>query len=375
MRRFSSIVLVSLLAGAVGISGCSGSSKDKSSSVNGLPSSTQGWATIISSAGKTISNPAYSGGVTNGQTSGPFSLFFLDSNHAFTAGHLGEILETSNGGNSAGGLPSTPTAGDIYAIAALSTSEIWVAGKDTTNGGASIWKTTDGGSHWSLEVNTITIFSEGTSYLDRIEAFVITSSRQVAAVGGMTSGSQGFVLGRTSSGSWSALLQTADTDRFYGIEAVSGNANTLVITGDGGVIRTTSDMGAHWSNVASGTLNSLYKVKCQLTTCYAVGDSGTILKTTNGGAHWSSLNSGAHAQLASVAIGPSGGVWSGGLGGVSSSFITHSPDGGSTWTQQTTDASCGIMDLVMVSDTVGWAACANTASNTGALLYTSSGGN
>ncbi len=135
-------------------------------------------------------------------------------------------------------------------------------------------------------------------------------------------------------------------------------------------------MGSTWASPASGTTSNLFKVKCLGTTCYAAGSSGTVLKTSNGGTSWTSLPTGSSATFASVAISPSGsGVWIGGNIGTGS-IIMYSANGGTSWTTQATGAgaTCIVQDIVMLSDLVGWAACANTASNTGALLYTNSGG-
>ncbi len=196
MKQSTRVALAAGAFASLGLMGCSSATSSPSSSGSGpLPTATTGWATIISSAGNIILPSAYSGGLTDGATAGPSSLFFLDSQHAFTAGHLGEILMTPDGGESSVGVGS-PTSGDLYAIAALSPTEIWVAGKDVS--GASVWKSTTGGATWTKEVNTAAFFG-GMAYLDRVQGFVITPSRQVAAVGGLTNNSA-FVLGRDSLG-------------------------------------------------------------------------------------------------------------------------------------------------------------------------------
>ena len=50
-------------------------------------------------------------------------------------------------------------------------------------------------------------------------------------------------------------------------------------------------------------------------------------------------------------------------------------DSGSTWAAQTSNTTYPVQGIWMVSETIGWAVCSNTASNTGAILKTTTGGN
>lgn len=340
-----------------------------------LPSITKGWSTILSSAGTVVSDK--NGGASNGKTSGPFSLFFLGDDTGWTAGNLGEILYTTDGGSSATLLKS-PTSGVLRKIMALSSNEIWIAGSDSTNNGYSIWTSTDAGSTWSLETNTKTQFPDRSfSYDDRFQSFVMTSTRQIFVAGSIT-GSGAIIIGRSSSGTWSTLYnQNSASDRLYSIAFVADDSTKLLAVGTKGAILSSSDSGVTWKLKTSNTTETLFDVTCAKQTCLTVGSGGTILKSKDSGDTWTALNGGTTVDLVVAFMTTDGLIWVGGdvTSDSGNATILYSADGGTTWNAQTTSAACIIQDIGMLSDKVGWAACANTASNTGALLYTNNSGN
>jgi hypothetical protein len=69
-----------------------------------------------------------------------------------------------------------------------------------------------------------------------------------------------------------------------------------------GVMLKTTNAGASWDSLTSGTTNSIFSVHFPVDaqTGYAVGDMGTILVTTNGGGTWVSQVSGTTNHLGSV---------------------------------------------------------------------------
>ena len=97
------------------------------------------------------------------------------------------------------------------------------------------------------------------------------------------------------------------------------DANTVVAVGDAGTIVRTTNGGAAWSTVASGTTYNLNGVCfATSTTGWIAGANGVLLKSTNGGANWASDPSGvtgtfrAHsailvaAGIRALAVGDSG---------------------------------------------------------------------
>src|SRR4051794_9242407 len=95
-----------------------------------------------------------------------------------------------------------------------------------------------------------------------------------------------------------------------------------------------------WTSQTSGTSKTLFAIDMiSPTTGLAVGASGTILRTTDGGAHWAPVDSGTSADLHGV-TGFSFGCGSGGNGPCfwvdgAGGTIRFSSDGGSTWCAQT----------------------------------------
>src|SRR5215472_14149316 len=69
-------------------------------------------------------------------------------------------------------------------------------------------------------------------------------------------------------------------------------ADTMVAVGDLGTIVRTTDGGATWKRIASGTTAGLLAVSFpDIDTGFAVGSQGTILRTLDGGATWTLLAS------------------------------------------------------------------------------------
>ncbi len=133
------------------------------------------------------------------------------------------------------------------------------------------------------------------------ERGVAFPSASVGYAVGAASGATPWPAKWLPSNAWGAtntFFKTADGGRTW----VPSNSDMLAIActsasacvevGDGGRIRTTSDSGATWKDVASGFDKALTAVKCpSATVCYAAGDRGNLFKSADGGATWSHLQS------------------------------------------------------------------------------------
>ncbi|MBX6326040.1 MAG: hypothetical protein IRY93_08375, partial [Chthoniobacterales bacterium] len=105
------------------------------------------------------------------------------------------------------------------------------------------------------------------------------------------------------------------------------NSGTGFVVGDGGTILKTTDAGATWAPLASGTSSALYDVYFfDSTGGVAVGEQGLILRTTDGGADWQSVISGVSDSLRSISFSGSAGICAG-----DSQDILYSTDGGASW--------------------------------------------
>jgi hypothetical protein len=152
-------------------------------------------------------------------------------------------------------------------------------------GSAGIVYRSSNGTTWT-PVSTPT-----SSFLYRIWG---TSASDIFATG-----TNGAVLHSTNGTIWTqgTIPAGSSTTTFFGVAGVPGGPFFAV--GAGGAILRSSDDGASWSSVASGTANNLNGVSCgSATDCIAVGDLGTAV-VWNGSA-WSPMNSGSPRRLKAI---------------------------------------------------------------------------
>ena len=147
--------------------------------------------------------------------------------------------------------------------------------------------------------------------------------------------------------SWVEIMNATGSPVVWSDSAVVAEGYAV---GDGGTILKTSDNGAHWSSINSGTSVALHAIRFrEPDTGYAVGDHGTILKSLNRGRTWTPLNSRTTVNLHSVTVTnpatASKYVWIAGDSGT----ILASSDRGRTWNQP--DAGAGTTKNLWSIDT------------------------
>jgi len=98
---------------------------------------------------------------------------------------------------------------------------------------------------------------------------------------------------------------------------------------------------------------------------WAVGDSGTITHTTDGGGTWTVQASGTMLRLNDVAFVDANNGWVVGECGA----IAHTTDGGWTWTFQSSDTGYSLNGVAFVDANNGWA-----VGDYGMILHTADGG-
>lgn len=337
-------------------------------------STDSGWSVVATSG--TVKT-GFQGGATDGTVTGSFDIYILpsDTNVGWAVGNLGEVLKTTDGGSTSADQTAFPSSSIQRSVRGVSSSTYWVSGADSVNGGSSIFATTNGGTTWSVQYNTVT---DGTlpartlTGSDRINQMDFSSSTLGWAAGGL--GSNVNIIWKTTNGtSWSVVYNKSTSgtnDQLQSIFFVDTTNGYAV--GNTGVILKSTDAGATWTQQTSGTTENLYEVRCYTNAdnCFIAGGTGTILKTTNGGTTWTALSSGTTKTLAALEMVGTSKIWVGGDDGT----ILYSSDGGSTWKAQTSNTLFHVQSIFMVSESVGWAACSYTASNQGALLKTTTGG-
>ncbi len=130
------------------------------------------------------------------------------------------------------------------------------------------------------------------------------------------------------------------------------NANTGYGVGYSGKIVKTTDAGATWSYLTSGTTGNLYSTYfTDANTGYAVGASGLILKTTDGGSSWNSLTSGIVSSLFGVYFTDANTGYATGSSGV----ILKTTDAGANWSTLTTGATSSFYSAYFTDANTGYA--------------------
>ncbi|MBI4211489.1 MAG: hypothetical protein HY540_02520 [Deltaproteobacteria bacterium] len=373
---------IGMCCAAVMMVGC-GSSSSSSTTVG-----SSGW-TVVASSGETVSGTDFigsdqrnllaTGGVTQNQISGYYDIQFLSSNSnvGWAVGNLGEVLKTTNGGSNASLLAFDGSDSILRGVFPMTENKVWIVGRDSVNDGASIFATTDGGTTWSVQLNTKQEYpnviggGERSEYnQDRINSVVFLDENTGFAAGGLGDNSN-VILKTTDGTNWTSVYRdyTVGTDdelhKIFFVDSTTGYA-----VGNQGAIVKTTNGGTSWTVQASGVTADLLDVICSSgDRCLTVGDSGTILGTLDGGTTWTSITSGTTQDLAAIE-GAGDKAWVGGYNGT----ILYSSNGGTTWTSQTTNTTYPIQDIYMVSETVGFAVASGNATNTGAVLATISGG-
>lgn len=351
-----------------------GTGTSSSSTSTTSTTSATGWSVLASSGEEVVANPEFSGGATDGQVAGSFGAFMLSEDIGWTVGNLGEVLASSDGFDSATYFSNFPSSSILRSVFGVSQSEFWIVGRDTTNDGASVWVTADGGSTWTVEVNTATSYTgRSITTTDRLNEVLVNSDDRVLVVGGLGDNTA-LIVGRDTVGDWFELYRDSPSgtdDELNGVAVINDDPDLLVVVGNTGVILTSSDAGVSWTARTSGTEEYLHDVACGGTTCFAVGNTGTVLQSDDAAVTWGTVSVGSTESFATIFIRPtSDKIWIGGSNGT----ILYSSDGGTSWSAQDSNTTFPIQDIFMISDDVGLAACSNNTSNTGAILKTTTGG-
>src|SRR5262249_26476607 len=139
--------------------------------------------------------------------------------------------------------------------------------------------------------------------------------------------------------------------------AILLDSGTGFVVGDTGTILKSTDAGATWTPLTSGTSATLHGVYfLDPNDGVAVGDSGTILRTTDGGGAWQSVASGVKDSLRSVAFSGTNGICGG-----DSQDILYSTDSGASWQiSQSGFLGGGFLGAQMMSATTGFVAGQNS---------------
>ena len=241
---------------------------------------------------------------------------------------------------------------DLLGVDFVDANHGWAVGDIDPRGvGGAVFRTTDGGRHWTplaarTEVSTSVRFIDQRTgwiagFAGRIDRSddgglswrpqrpergreVFNSIWAVDAQCAWAAGVNGLGVRTTDGGStWIPMSLGAPVD-FWSIRFVSPERGWAV--GDGGVIVSTSDGGATWTPASSGTARALYALALvSPEVVVAVGEGGMILRL-DGGTKWTPVKSPVGAALYAVAA-RGRTVWAVGAGGIT----IGSDDEGASW--------------------------------------------
>lgn len=303
-----------------------------------------------------ISAVSYSQGWFIQQTFSPAqslqTIRFWDANTGYTTAPLYNgsnfcIHKTTNAGVNWVDQNAGYTAMRFMAMYMVHPDTVYMSGNDGT-----IIKTVNGGANWT------TVFTEATLQL---WGLYFTNSFT-----GYTSGSSGRIMKTTNAGvNWVNLASPTATslNSIYFL-----NENTGFISGYAIALKTTN-AGASWVNMNAPFISGFENFReiyfFDENNGLYVSDAGRIGKTTNGGANWNIIPSGTSESLFSVKFTDAMTGYACGNNGA----IIRTTNGGDNWSTQTSPLNEILTDVWFTSPTTGY-----ISTWSGKVLKTTNGG-
>ena len=280
------ISLESSTAYAVGKSGTVWKSVDAGQSFVQLKSQTKADLNSVAARGQQVSIGGQAGSVLTSSNGGSswtvsknaeqlalLSVAYNSSNQAYLSGEDCSITDNT------GSLKTTVTPpDDLLAISFSGNTGVAVGEK------GKIIRSSDGGNSWQM--------------VSEVKAPVLQASQQVDSEVGYAVGEQGAILKTEDAGAHWQAVATGKVADLYGVHFSSASMG-VVVGAQGMMLRTTD--GKSFSQVNTGTSQTLRDVHSSAGLWLAVGDGGVILSSSNGSS-WQSRSSGTAANLKAVYV-------------------------------------------------------------------------
>lgn len=200
--------------------------------------------------------------VTSQPTQEFWDLDFSDDNNGYVVGYNGQVLKTTDGGATWTHKPNFGT-GTYRDIDVRSETLAYLALH-----GNNLQKSTDGGMTWvNMSYPTVAVHLFSTYFVSDDTGF---------ATGQPVAGQPGYVLKTTDGTNWTNTALGNAGQIFNRVVFV--NNTTGFIVGNSGKIFTTTNTGGSWSEMISGTGNTLRNFDFSSNVRIAVGDGGTIMR-------------------------------------------------------------------------------------------------
>lgn len=210
-------------------------------------------------------------------------------------------------------ITQTVPADNLYGIYFLNSSTGYISGD------AVFYKTTNGGNTW--------VDPGGPVRLHRGIYFTDANT-------GYTCSGVGALDKTTNGGAAWTVLSSGTTQNLNNIKFA--DASTGYVSGYNGTMLKTTDGGSSWSLLSTGITDHLFALAViNADVVYAGGESGKLIKTTNGGTTWSNLTSGITGRITNFSFLNA----NTGTGSANGNFIIRTTNGGSTWVSQVSPLS------------------------------------
>jgi len=171
---------------------------------------------------------------------------------------------------------------------------------------------------------------------------------------GWACGELGAIQTTTDGGATWRMLQTGSLRIFYAVTAV--DEKQIWIAGAAGLVLHTVDGGQNWGEQPSGVTQALRAIRfVDARLGWAAGANGTILSTTNGGTRWQKQDSGTSATLNDLFFVSAREGWAAGDRGT----LLHTTDGGATWQDESLNTHANLNRLFFIAPNCGWAVGGN----------------
>lgn len=282
---------------------------------------------------KTVSlTQTYTWNSVNPNVSTKLSTLHSINNTLYCAGDNGVVLKSTNNGNNWSNLNYPFFFHNFSGIASYSyNNSDYIFGVAT---GGRFVRSTNGGLQWTYVIldpvglNNLCVYNDPLS-----------GTKTIWVVG------NGSIISSSSNNGDSWTNRTPATNNKTFNDVFFSTNDRGVVVGSEGTINVTTNNGTNWSQVNSGTANSLNGVFfINQTTGWIVGNSGTILKTTDGGQSWQIQISNDTDDLQKVEFyDPATGV----IVGKNGTILTTS-DGGNAWQQSTSNTVKNLYDIRIV---------------------------
>lgn len=210
-------------------------------------------------------------------------------------------------------ITQTVPADNLYGIYFLNSSTGYISGD------AVFYKTTNGGNTW--------VDPGGPVRLHRGIFFTDANT-------GYTCSGVGALDKTTNGGAAWTVLSSGTTQNLNNIKFA--DASTGYVSGYNGTMLKTTDGGSSWFSLSTGITDHLFALAViNADVVYAGGESGKLIKTTNGGTTWSNLTSGITGRITNFSFLNA----NTGTGSANGNFIIRTTNGGSTWVSQVSPLS------------------------------------